>query len=289
VLSVIIITKNEAEHIDRCLASVRWADEIIVLDSGSVDNTVELCRTYTDKVFVTDWPGFGVQKQRALAKAQGDWVLSIDADEIVTPELKEEIAVALQQEHYMGYEIPRLSSYCGRQMRHGGWWPDYVLRLFRRECGQFTNSVVHERLVVQGETGQLATPLLHDAFVNLDEVLHKVNSYSMLGAKMLYHRGVRSSLSKAVFKGFWTFIRTYWLQAAFLDGRQGLMLSISNAEGTYYKYLKLLELQNGQSAFSATATSVATELTVMDRGDTEVLPARPGPNRWHIRCPWQTK
>lgn len=245
-LSVIVITKNEAEHISRCLASVNWADEIIVLDSGSDDNTVDLCRTYTDKVFVTDWPGFGLQKQRALDKAQGDWILSIDADEVVTPELRAEIENAFQQEQYNGYEIPRLSSYCGRKMRHGGWWPDYVLRLFRRDCGQFTDSIVHESIIVQGQIGRMRSPLLHDAFVNLNEVLHKVNCYSSLGAEMLYQRGVRSSLSKAILKGLWTFIRTYWLKAAILDGRQGLMLSISNAEGAYYKYLKLLELQNRQ-------------------------------------------
>lgn len=245
-LSVIVITKNEASHIERCLESVCWADEIIVLDSGSDDSTVELCKHYTDKVFTTDWPGFGIQKQRALDKAQGDWVLSIDADEVVTAELRMEIEKALVQVQFNGYEIPRLSSYCGRQIRHGGWWPDYVLRLFRRNVGYFTDSVVHERIVVPGEMGQLTSPLLHDAFVNLDEVLHKVNSYSSLGAKMLHQKGVRSSLSKAIFKALWTFMRTYWLKAAFLDGRQGLMLSISNAEGTYYKYVKLLELQSRQ-------------------------------------------
>lgn len=245
-LSVIIITKNEASHIGRCLESVSWADEIIVLDSGSQDDTVSLCRHYTDKVYETDWPGFGVQKQRALDKAKGDWVLSIDADEVVTPELRAEIEKALRQERYNGYEIPRLSSYCGRQMRHGGWWPDHVLRLFRRNDGHFTDSVVHERIIVQGQISQLITPLLHDAFVNLDEVLHKVNSYSTLGAALLYQRGIRSSLGKAILKALWTFIRTYWIKAAILDGRQGLMLSISNAEGAYYKYLKLLELQNRQ-------------------------------------------
>ncbi len=245
-LSVIIITKNEASHIGRCLESVSWADEIIVLDSGSQDDTVSLCRHYTDKVYETDWPGFGIQKQRALDKAKGDWVLSIDADEVVTPELRAEIGKALRQERYNGYEIPRLSSYCGRQMRHGGWWPDHVLRLFRRNDGHFTDSVVHERIIVQGQVSRLITPLLHDAFVNLDEVLHKVNSYSALGAALLYRRGVRSSLGKAILKALWTFIRTYWIQAAILDGRQGLMLSISNAEGTYYKYLKLWELQNSQ-------------------------------------------
>jgi glycosyltransferase involved in cell wall biosynthesis len=246
-LSVIIITKNESAHIGFCLQSVSWADEIIVLDSGSEDDTVEICKQYTNNVFITGWPGFGIQKQRALDKSKGDWVLSIDADEVVTTELRMEIEKALQQVLINGYDIPRLSSYCGRQIRHGGWWPDYVLRLFRRNVGCFSESVVHERIVVQGEIGKLTSPLLHDAFVNLDEVLHKVNCYSSLGAQMLYQKGVQSSISKAIFKALWTFIRTYWLKAAFLDGRQGLMLSISNAEGTYYKYVKLLELQDQQS------------------------------------------
>jgi len=235
-LSVIIITKNEGTHIGPCLQSILWADEIIVLDSGSEDDTVEICKQFTDSVFITNWPGFGIQKQRALDKAQGDWVLSIDADEVVTTELRTEIEKALQQQEFNGYYIPRLSSYCGKQIRHGGWWPDYV-----------TESVVHERIVVQGEIGNLTSPLLHDAFVSLDEVLRKVNDYSSLGAEMLRQKGVQSSLSKAIFKAFWIFIRTYLLKAAFLDGRQGLMLSISNAEGTYYKYVKLLELQNRRS------------------------------------------
>ena len=247
-LSVIVITKNESAHIGSCLQSVSWADEIIILDSGSDDDTVEKCRQYTDNIFITDWPGFGIQKQRALDKAKGEWVLSIDADEVVTTELRKEIEKALRQEQFHGYDIPRLSTYCGKQIRHGGWWPDHVLRLFRRNAGYFTDSVVHERIVVQGNIGKLTSPLLHDAFVNLDEVLHKVNSYSTLGAEMLHQKGVQSSMSKALYKAFWTFIRTYWLKAAFLDGRQGLMLSISNAEGTYYKYVKLLELQNRQSS-----------------------------------------
>ena len=246
-LSVIVITKNESTHIGSCLQSVSWADEIIVLDSGSEDDTVEIAKQYTSSVFITDWPGFGVQKQRALHKAQGDWVLSIDADEVVPPELRMEIEKALQQEKFNGYNIPRISSYCGRQIRHGGWWPDLVLRLFRRNAGYFTESVVHERIVVQGDIGELTVPLIHDAFVNLDEVLQKVNSYSSLGAKMLHEKGVQSSISKALIKAFWTFMRTYCVKASFLDGRQGLMLAISNAEGTYYKYVKLLELYDRQS------------------------------------------
>ncbi|MEQ1636858.1 MAG: glycosyltransferase family 2 protein [Methylococcales bacterium] len=242
-ISAIIITKNEEQHIARCLDSVAWVDEIVVLDSGSSDATVAICQQYTDKVYSTDWPGFGLQKQRALDKATGDWILSLDADEVVTPELRAEIELAVQSEQVNGFEIPRLSSYCGRSMRHGGWWPDYVLRLFRHSKGQFTEHAVHERVVVQGKIDRLNSPFLHEAFINLDEVLVKVNHYSSLGAEQLYQRGVRSSLSMAIAKGVWMFIRTYLIKAACLDGRQGLMLAISNAEGTYYKYVKLLELQ----------------------------------------------
>lgn len=245
-LSVIIITKNEAQHIARCLESVKFADEIIVLDSGSSDNTVELCKTYTDKVFITDWPGFGIQKQRALDKASGDWVLSIDADEQVNSQLRAEILQAMQNNNADGFEIPRLSSYCGREMKHGGWWPDYVLRLFKREMGKFSPELVHERIYVNGKIAKLNQPLLHEAFIDPEEVLHKINSYSTLGAQKLHKAGKKTSLSQAILKGLWTFIRTYFLKAAFLDGRQGLMLAISNAEGAYYKYLKLLELNNAQ-------------------------------------------
>lgn len=245
-LSVIIITKNEAQHIARCLESVKFADEIIVLDSGSSDNTVELCKTYTDKVFITDWPGFGIQKQRALDKASGDWVLSIDADEQVNSQLRAEILQAMQNNNADGFEIPRLSSYCGREMKHGGWWPDYVLRLFKREMGKFSPELVHERIYVNGKIAKLNQPLLHEAFIDPEEVLHKINSYSTLGAQKLHKAGKKTSLGQAILKGLWTFIRTYFLKAAFLDGRQGLMLAISNAEGAYYKYLKLLELNNAQ-------------------------------------------
>ena len=242
-LSVIVITKNESVHIQRCLESVVWADEIIVLDSGSDDNTVTICRQFTDKVYETDWPGFGIQKQRALNKATGDWVLSIDADEVVTESLRVEIEQAIQKNSFQAYEIPRLSTYCGRQMRHSGWWPDYVLRLFQRNSGRFSEAIVHERVLVDGRVGRLVTPFLHDTAVDLEEILVKVNSYSTLGSKMLYAEGARSSIIKAVLKGFWTFNRTYWLKAGFLDGAQGLMLAISNAEASYYKYLKLWALQ----------------------------------------------
>jgi glycosyltransferase involved in cell wall biosynthesis len=230
------------------LKSVAWADEIIVLDSGSNDDTVAICKQFTKHVIVTDWPGFGPQKQRALAQANHDWVLSIDADEEVSPALQLEIQLAMQQNEIQGFEIPRLSSYCGRQIKHGGWWPDFVLRLFRREAGHFSDDIVHERIFVNGAINRLKNPLLHEAFVNPEEVLDKINNYSTLGAEKLYHQNQQASLGLALSKGLWTFLRTYLLKAAILDGPEGLMLAISNAEGSYYKYLKLRDLQNKRPA-----------------------------------------
>ena len=241
-LSVIVITRNEEQHIARCLASVAWADEIIVLDSGSSDNTVAVCKQFSEQVFETDWPGFGPQKQRALAKASHDWVLSLDADEEVSSELMTEIQDAMQQVDVQGFYMPRLSSYCGKTIKHGGWWPDYVLRLFRRDCSQFSEDVVHERVIVTGTVKRLVKPLWHEAFTDPTEVLHKINSYSSLGAAKLYSQHQQTNLAKAIGHGIWTFIRTYFLKAGFLDGAEGLMLAISNAEGSYYKYLKLRDL-----------------------------------------------
>lgn len=239
-LSVIIVTKNESEHIARCLSSVAWADEIIIFDSGSTDNTVEICKKHTPHVYETDWPGFGPQKQRALNKTRGDWVLSIDADEQISKDLQSEVQWAIQsQKNTHGFEIPRLSSYCGKQIKHGGWWPDYVLRLFKKESGKFSDSIVHERVILTGSIGQLKNPILHDSYTSLEEVLSKTNSYSSLGAKMLFDKGKKSSLIQAILRAIWTFFRTYFIKTSFLDGEQGFMLAISNAEVTYYKYLKL--------------------------------------------------
>jgi glycosyltransferase involved in cell wall biosynthesis len=242
-LSVIVITKNEAAHIAQCLESVKWADEIIVLDSESSDETVSICHQFTPHVFETDWQGFGIQKQRALNKATGDWVLSIDADEIISPELRAEIEQAILQD-CDAFLLPRLSSYCGKFIKHGGWYPDYILRLFRREFGHFTDDVIHERVIVEGKIGKLTSPILHESYSDLSEVLEKVNSYSSLNAQKLFERDVKSSLSKAILRALWKFIQTYFVKAAFLDGKHGLMLAISSAESVYYKYLKLLELQN---------------------------------------------
>ena len=242
-LSIILITKNEAANIGACLESVAWADEIVVVDSGSTDDTVAICRELGATVHEHDWPGFGVQKNRALGYATKDWALSLDADERVTPELRAEIETVLRNESASdSYLVPRLSNYCGRFMRHSGWYPDLLPRLFKRGKARFSDDLVHERLIIEGDTGELKGMLLHYAFDDLEEVLHKVNQYSTAGAAMMHKRGRKASFSGAVLRGLWSFVRTYVLRGGFLDGREGFMLAVSNAEGTYYRYLKLMLL-----------------------------------------------
>jgi glycosyltransferase involved in cell wall biosynthesis len=241
-LSVILITKNEAANIRECLQSVAWADEIIVVDSGSTDNTVEICREFTPHVHVRDWPGFGIQKNRALDYAGKDWVLSLDADERVTPELRAELEEAMRTGTADGYEIPRLSSFCGRFMRHSGWYPDYVLRLFKRGTARFSDNLVHEKLLTEGKTVKLKSLLLHYAFDNLEVVLRKMDQYSTAGAQMQKQRGRKVTLTGAVLRGMWSFVRSYIIRGGILDGQEGFMLAVSNAEGTYYRYVKLLLL-----------------------------------------------
>jgi glycosyltransferase involved in cell wall biosynthesis len=239
-LSVIIICKDEEKNIRECLESVSWADEIIVLDSGSNDNTVSICQEFTDQVHITDWPGFGKQKQRALELATQPWVLSIDADERITQESKNEILETINRADAVdGYHLPRSSNFCGRFMRHSGWYPDYVLRLFRRESARFTDDVVHERVICNGTSANLKHPILHYTYDSLDQAVEKANLYSTLGAEKLYKEGKQSSISKAFLKGFWAFLRTYLFRQGFRDGKHGFLLAVVNAEATYNKYAKL--------------------------------------------------
>jgi glycosyltransferase involved in cell wall biosynthesis len=239
-ISVVIIAKNEATSIAECLASVAWADERIVLDSGSTDGTVDMARELGAAVYVTpDWPGFGPQKNRAIALATCDWILSLDADEQVSPQLRDEILSVVKTGDAVAYRMPRSSRYCGRYLCHGGWWPDHVTRLFRHGHGRFSDDLVHERLLVEGKVGTLTHPLLHDTYASLEEVIGKINRYSSLGAEQAFARGERCGLMAAIGHGAWAFFRTYVLRLGFLDGGHGFLLAVSNAEATYYRYAKL--------------------------------------------------
>jgi glycosyltransferase involved in cell wall biosynthesis len=246
-LSVIVITRNEAQRLPACLQSVAFADEIVVVDSGSTDDTVAIATRLGAQVTATaDWPGFGPQKNRALDRATRGWVLSIDADERVTPALRRAIEQALAQPRFDAYSIGRRSSYCGQDMLHSGWYPDRVLRLFRRGAARFSDDAVHESLQFRGAAGRLEGELLHESYDDFEDVLDKVNRYSTAGARDLQRKGVKGSLGKALGHGLWAFLRTYVLKRGFLDGRLGLALALSNAEATYYRYLKLWLLQRGQ-------------------------------------------
>ena len=249
-LSVILITKNEEANLKDCLESVSFANEIIVVDSQSSDKTQEIAQSFGAKLEITsDWPGFGPQKNRALNLATQQWVLSIDADERVTPELKEEILAVISSKNAATcYAIPRSSWYCGRFMKHSGWYPDYVDRLFKRGTAKFSDHLVHERLLPDGPVAKLENHFLHYSFRDFSQVLKKVDAYSTASAEQAYLKGKRSSVGKAIGHGLWAFFRTYFLRRGFLDGSQGLALAISNAEGTYYRYIKIWLLeQSGKS------------------------------------------
>jgi len=239
-LSVIVITRNEQANIADCLKGLSFADEIIVLDNASSDATADIARSFAATVHVVqDWPGFGPQKNRALALAKGEWVQSIDADERLTLELRDEISRAIASGSApAAYRCPRRSSYCGQFMLHSGWNPDWVLRLFRRQSARFSDDLVHEKVLVEGPVGDLQSPLLHLSFPDLESVLDKVNRYSSAGAQTMAIRGGGASLWGAIGHGLWAFVRTYVIRRGFLDGQLGLALAISNAEGTYYRYAK---------------------------------------------------
>ncbi|MGA9667385.1 MAG: glycosyltransferase family 2 protein [Gallionella sp.] len=247
-LSVIIIAKNEAANIRACIESVRWADEIIVVDSGSSDATVKIAHELGAQVHVHDWPGFGMQKNRALSYATREWALSIDADERVTPELKDQLIKAIEGGSEDGFYVPRLSQFCGKFIRHSGWYPDYVLRLFRKDKARFSDDLVHESVILRGRAGKLSSPLLHYSYRTGADVERKVELYSSTAAQQMFDRGKAASSADAPVRSAWAFFRTYCLRLGFLDGMAGLNVALMNARTTYLKYKKLKSLCSTQSA-----------------------------------------
>ena len=219
------------------------ATQIVVVDTQSTDRTLVIAQRYGALISSPpDWPGFGPQKNRALDLASEDWVLSLDADERLTPELRAEIKGVLDKPQTDCYAIPRLSWYCGRFMRHSGWTPDYVDRLFKRGSARFSTDLVHERLIPKGPVLRLKNQMLHYSFMNLAQVQEKMERYSTASAQQAFLRGKTASPLKAILHGAWSFFRTYILRAGFLDGPQGFSLALANAKGSYLRYIKLWRL-----------------------------------------------
>jgi glycosyltransferase involved in cell wall biosynthesis len=238
-LSAIVITKNEAANIGDCLDTLAFCDERIVVDCGSSDETVAIAQSKGARTVLHEWHGFGPQKNFALSLTKEDWVLSIDADERVSPELAEAIEAALRDETVDGYEFPRLSSFCGRPMRHSGWYPDYVLRLFRRGKARFSDVIVHERVICDGVVGRLSPPLIHHPVLKLEDALSRVDRYSTASATAILASGRRVTFMTGIGHGLASFLRAYVLRAGFLDGAEGFLLAVANAEGSYYRYMKV--------------------------------------------------
>jgi glycosyltransferase involved in cell wall biosynthesis len=237
-LSAIVITKDEAANIGACLDSVAFCDERIVVDCGSADATVEIARQKGARVEFHEWQGFGPQKNHALSLATGTWILSLDADERVTPELAAAIKAAIAGGDADAWEVLRLSSFCGRQMRYSGWYPDYVLRLFRRGNARFDDVLVHERVIYEGAIGRLRPPLLHEPVRRLEDVLSRLDRYSTAKSQMLVASGRKVTFMTGIGHGLSSFLRAYVLRLGFLDGAEGFLLAVANAENSYYPYMK---------------------------------------------------
>lgn len=232
-LSAAIVARNEAENIRRCVSSLEWADEIVVVDTGSVDGTLEICAGAGCRVLRSEWLGFSATKQLAVDSCSSDWVLVVDADEEVSPEMAAEVRAELESPAHAGYRVCRASWYLGRRIRHCGWGRDRPLRLFDRRCGRFDGRPVHESVRIEsGSVGTLRGPLRHYPCPDVQTHVRKMVRYAGLGAG----EGGSSLLSAAAHGG-WKLLSMYVLKLGFLDGREGLILCLNSAFGVYLKHL----------------------------------------------------
>lgn len=243
-LSVIVITKNEERNLPECLESVKWADEIVVVDSASADKTVEVARRFTNKVYIRPWDGFAAAKNFALLQCTSDWVLWLDADERVTDGLAREIQDVVRQGNTaaVAFEFPRKAYFLGRWIKHCGWYPGYVVRLFRRDLGSFREVKVHESLIVEGETSRLQNDLLHYTDPNLWHYFEKFNRYTSLAAEEMAGGGASFGLGQLIIRPSWIFIRMYVIKRGFLDGVEGFILCVLSSCYVFTKYAKFWEL-----------------------------------------------
>ena len=243
-LSVAIITKNEERNIRACLESVVFAAQIVVVDSGSSDQTLAIAAEFNCDIYREGWHGFGPQKQLAIDHCNQPWVLVLDADERIPPETAQIIKniVTSQDVKAAGFSFPRKNFFQERWIKHAGWWPDRVLRLVRKETGRMTQAAVHEAVEVDGPVEALEVPIEHFTESRLEQILQKIDKYSTLGAREAHAAGKRASSYSAFFRAALTFIQDYFLRLGILDGRQGLTLAVTDSVNKFFKYAKLGEL-----------------------------------------------
>ena len=242
-ISISIITKNEKNNIKRCLESVKWADEVIIIDSGSTDATLAICQTYNCKIIETEWLGFGLTKQIGVNAATNDWVLSIDADEEVTNKLKNKILELIQSTTFHAFNIKRVSYYLKKRIKYSGWQTDYPLRLFNKKYGNFNNASVHESVIMDSKnTSTIQELMYHYPYQSINGHISKINLYTQLGAEKLFDKGKKTTLIYAVLSGIIKFIKMYVVKKGFLDGKEGFILAVLSGFSSTLKYFKLWSL-----------------------------------------------
>ncbi len=243
-LSVVIITHDEERNIEACLKSVQWVDEIVVVDSFSTDDTVKVCLEYTQKVFQRPWPGYGLQKNFGIEQARGEWILIIDADERIAPELREEIQSVLKrtaEDGVVAYEMPRKNHFFGRWVRQADQYPDYQIRLFKKGKAWYNEKKLHENLIVKGPIGRLEHCLMHYSFESLSDWLRKLSHYSRLMAEEQSVERKRVHGLDLLFRPFSTFIKLYGLKKGYAEGIRGMIISVYASLFTFLKYAKMWE------------------------------------------------
>jgi len=240
-ITAVIITKNEEVNIKRCLTSIQWVDEIVVVDSYSTDKTVDICKQFDCNIILTEWLGFGPTKKLAMEYASYNWILSIDSDEQVTEELKNRITMLLENPQAAGYRIKRKSFYLGKIINYCGWNHDYPLRLFNKNYGNFNDKPIHESVVISGAVKKIEEPMLHYTYPTVQSHILKMDNYAKLGAERAFSKGKSATINGALVRGILKFIKMYFLQTGLLDGKHGFILALNSAFGTYLKYLKLWE------------------------------------------------
>lgn len=243
-VSVVVIVYNEEDNIGSCLESVKWADEIVVVDDLSSDATIEIARRYTDLIFERKLDGYGIQKNFGIGKTTNNWILNIDADERVTPELSGEIRALLGAEGSLpaGYELPYKVFFGNQWIRHGGWFPEYHLRLFRKDKGRFKERLVHEGVEVSGPVGRLHHFVEHYTYRSISDFIMRMDRYSTLSAAAYCKEGRRVGWLETAFRAWFTFLQMYILKRGFMDGGVGFQLAVLYSAYTFTKYAKLREL-----------------------------------------------
>jgi glycosyltransferase involved in cell wall biosynthesis len=245
-LSAVVITRNEEKQIARCLDSLSFCDEVIVVDSGSTDQTCQIAEKLKAKVFSRPWSGYASQKNYGNSLAQGKWILSVDADEEVSPQLREEIMEAVKADGVHAYSIPRRTLHSGQWIKYGGWYPNRLTRLFQKEKSEWMEEEVHEFLRTEGITDQLSADILHYSFDSIADQAERNNHYSSLGAQALHRKGIRFSLTKLLIKPSLKFLETFVLKRGFLDGYRGYFIAVMAAHSVFLKWAKLWELERGE-------------------------------------------